>query len=120
MMRNQLMILIATAALAPGCSQAERKDMANKADKGMQQAGQAMDEGMSSTRIKSALMASKKLNASNINVDTAQKTVFLRGSVKTKEQKKLAQDLTHNMMDPDQKLVNELKVTANPDSNPAQ
>lgn len=131
MMKNQLMILLTAATLAVGCSQAERNDMANKADQGVQQAGQtakkemkkageAMDEGMSSTRIKSALLASKKLDASNINVDTAQKTVYLRGSVKTAEQKKLANDLTNNMMDSDQKLVNELKIAANPDSNQPQ
>ena len=131
MMKNQLMILLTAATLAVGCSQTERNDMANKADQGMQQAGQtaktelkkagqAMDEGMSTTRIKSALMASKKLDASNINVDTAQKTVFLRGSVKSEEQKKIANDLTNTMIEPDQKLVNELKIATNPDPNRPQ
>lgn len=131
MMKNQLMILLATAALAVGCSQAERNDMANKADQEMRQAGQtakqemkkagqAMDEGVNSTRIKSALLSSKKLDASYINVDTEQKTVFLRGSVKTADQKKLANDLTNNMIAPDQKLVNELKIAANPDEHPPQ
>ncbi|MBX3169801.1 MAG: BON domain-containing protein [Candidatus Eremiobacteraeota bacterium] len=131
MMKNQWMILLTAATLALGCSQAERSDMASKADQSMQQAeqtakkevkkaGQALDEGMSSTRIKSALLASKKLDASNINVDTAQKTVFLRGSVKTEEQKKLANDLTNNLMEPDQKLVNELKIAAHPDPNRPQ
>lgn len=131
MMKNQLMIVLAAATLAMGCSQAERNDMATKADQGMQQAGQtakkemkkagqAMDEGMSTTRIKSALLASKKLDASHINVDTAQNTVFLRGSVKTEDQKKLANDLTNTMIEPDQKLVNELKIAANPDPNRPQ
>ena len=131
MMKTQLMILLTSAVLAVGCSQAERNDMANKADQGMREAGQtakqeakkagqAMEEGMSSTRIKSALLASQKLDASNINVDTAQKTVFLRGSVKSEEQKKIANDLTNTMIEPDQKLVNELKIAANPDPNRPQ
>lgn len=131
MMKTQLMTLLATAVLAVGCSQAERNDMAYKADENMKQAGQtakqeltkagqAMDEGVNSTRIKSALLASKKLDASYINVDTSQKTIFLRGSVKTEEQKKLANDLTNNMIGPDQKLVNELKIAANPDEHRPQ
>ena len=116
-MKNQLTMLLVAGALAVGCSQGERNDMANKADqagqtakKEMVKAGKAMDEGMSSTRIKSALMASKKIDASNINVDTEQKTVYLRGSVKSDEQKKLARELANTMIDTDQKLTDELKV----------
>ena len=119
-MKNQLMILFASAALAVGCSQAERKDMADKADQGARKAGQAVDEGVNTTRIKTALMASKKLDASDINVDTAQKTVYLRGSVRSQEQKKIAHDLANNLIESDQKLVNELKVAANPDSTRPQ
>lgn len=131
MMKNKLMTLLAAGVLAVGCSQAERNTMAHEADQSMKaagktakqelkQAGQAMDEGMNSTRIKSALLASKKLDASNINVDTSVKTVILRGSVKTEEQKKLANDLTNNMIAPDQKLVNELKIAANPDPHTSE
>lgn len=110
MMMKKLAILLLSGFLAAGCSQSERNDMANKADKEMTKAGKAVDEGMSSTRIKSALMASKKIDASNINVDTEQKTVYLRGSVKNEEQKKLARELTNTMIAGDQKLVDELKI----------
>ncbi len=120
MMKTQVLILLTSAVLAVGCSQTERNDMANQADQGMRQAGQTMDEGMNTARIKSALLASKKLDASDINVDTSAKTVFLRGSVKTEEQKKIANDLTNTMIEPDQKLVNELKIAANPDPNRPQ
>lgn len=122
-MKNKLFMLMVAGALALGCSPGERNDMADKADqagqsakKEMTKAGKAMDEGMSTTRIKSALMASKKVDASNINVDTEKKTVFLRGSVKTAEQKKLARELANTMIDTDQKLVDELKISANPDT----
>lgn len=120
MMKNSLMILLAAAALAAGCSQAERKDLAREADQGLHKAGQALDEGVSTTRIKSALLASQKIDASHINVDTEQKTVFLRGSVKSAEQKKLAHELTNTMIEPGQKLVDELKIAANPDENRPQ
>lgn len=131
MMKSQLIIALTTAILAVGCSPAERNDMANKADQGMQQAeqtaktgmkkaGQAVGEGVSTTRIKSALLASKKLDASHIDVDTDKKSVYLRGSVKSEEQKKIAHDLANNMMEPDQKLVNELKISASPEPNRPQ
>ena len=131
MMKSQLIIALTTAILAVGCSPAERNDMANKADQGMQQAkqtaktgmkkaGQAVGEGVSTTRIKSALLASKKLDASHIDVDTDKKSVYLRGSVKSEEQKKIANDLANNMMEPDQKLVNELKISASPEPNRPQ
>lgn len=120
MMKNSLMILFTAAVLAAGCSQAERNDMAKEADQGMHKAGQAVDEGVSSTRIKSALMASQKIDASHINVDTEQKTVFLRGSVKSEEQKKMAHDLTNTMIEPGQKLVDELKIAATPDQKRPQ
>lgn len=120
-MMNKIAMLLMAGALAAGCSQAERNEAASKADQEIRQAGQtaqkemnkagkAMDEGMSTTRIKSALMASKKIDASNINVDTEQKTVFLRGSVKTEEQKKLARELANTMIDKDQKVVDQLKI----------
>jgi len=131
MMKSQVLIVLTSAVLAMGCSQTERNNMANKADQGLREAGQtakeeakkagqAMDEGMNTARIKSALLASKKLDASDINVDTSASTVFLRGSVKTAEQKKIANDLTNTMIEPDQKLVNELKIAAHPDPNRPQ
>ena len=131
MMKTSLIYLMLAAVLAAGCSQAERDSMTNQADRGMRQAGQtvkqdlhkagrAMDEGLSSTRIKSALMASRKIDASHINVDTVQKTVFLRGSVQTAEQKKMARDLSNTMIEPGQKLVDELKIVANSADNRPQ
>ncbi|MBS2040426.1 BON domain-containing protein [bacterium] len=130
-MKKPLIYLMLTTILAAGCSQSERNNMANQTNQGLREAsqtvkqdlhkaGRAVDEGLSSTRIKSALMASRKLDASHINVDTEKKTVYLRGSVKTQEQKKIARDLTNTMIEPGQKLVDELKIAANPDENQAQ
>lgn len=131
MMKKSLIYLMFTTLLAAGCSQAERNTMANEADQNMRsarqtakrdlnKAGQAVDESLSSTRIKGALMASRKIDASHINVDTTDNTVFLRGSVKTQEQKRIAHDLTNTMIEPGQKLVDELKVAATADHNRPQ
>lgn len=120
MMKKTPIYLMVTLLLAAGCSQAERTNMAHQADQNVRKAGQALDEGLNSTRIKSALMASRKVDASHINVDSSDTTVFLRGSVKTLEQKKIAHDLTNTMIEPGQKLVDELKVAAAADDHQPQ
>lgn len=109
-MRNQLAGILTLAILTLGCSTAERQDMKRSAEEGVDKAGTVMGQGFSSTKVKSTLMASPKLDASQINVDTKGSAVYLRGRVSSQQQKELAVQLAQAMIDKDQALVDELKV----------
>ncbi len=128
-MRHQLAGLMATAILAMGCSQAEQQDMKNSAEQGIDKAGTvvaegvdkagtAVGQGVSTTKVKSTLMASPKLDASRINVDTEGSNVYLRGSVSSQEQRKLAVQLSQAMLEKDQALVDELQVSVTVEATP--
>ena len=115
-MRNPLGVICAGAllTLTLGCSPAERQDVKESAEKGVKTAGTVLDNGVSSTKIKSALLATPKLDASKINVDTDKTQVYLRGSVLNQEQKSLALRLATDMVGKQQHVVDELKIVSNP------
>lgn len=124
-MRYQLIGFIALAVLAMGCSQGEQQELKRSAEERIEKAGSVVSEsvdkagtavgqGVSTTKVKSTLLASPKLDASKINVDTEGSTVYLRGSVSDQAQRKLAVQLSQAMLEKDQALVDELKVEATP------
>lgn len=111
-MKKELCLTLAAALLAVGCSQAERQDLTESANRGLAKAERAVDNSVSTAKIKSALMASPKLDASKINVDSDKNVVYLRGSVPSVEQKALATRLATDMVEKNQQVVDELKVAA--------
>jgi osmotically-inducible protein OsmY len=68
--------------------------------------------GANTVDVKSALIADGRVDASNINVDTnsSTKTVVLKGSVKTAEQKKIAEQIARDKAE-GYNIVNQLSVT---------
>jgi len=61
-------------------------------------------------QVKSALLAAKDLDASNINIDTDGNTVTMKGTVPTAEEKHRAVDIAKQQLGPNYKLNVELGV----------
>ena len=74
----------------------------------------SVTEGVNTTKIKAALTASSKLDASHITVETVNANVYLRGSVPTADEKQLAVHIASDTIGKDQHVVDELKVEAHP------
>ena len=114
MLEKQICVALTLALLTFGCSPADRQEAKDTVDKKVETAQNAVEDGVSSGKIKSALIVTPKLDASNINVDTDGSTVYLRGSVINQEQKSLANRLATDMADKGQNVVDELKIDAHP------
>lgn len=76
-----------------------------------ERATENVSAGMETMDVKGTLIADGRIDASNINVDTNAKTrtVVLKGSVPSEDQKKLAEELAQREA-PDYKIVNQLTV----------
>jgi len=93
-----LAVLAMTAACG-NTADGVKRDAENAADKSAEMAadaGNKVEGALETGQVKTALTADTRLDASDINVDTNEdlKTVTLRGSVPTQEQKQLAEDIT--------------------------
>lgn len=68
---------------------------AEKTAQAAEKTGDAMSGAMQTGEVKAAIIADKRVEADDINVDTddAKKTVTLRGSVKTQAQKDIAAEI---------------------------
>ena len=79
--------------------------------RGAQGAGSGMGAAMETADVKTALLADSRISASDINVDTNNdmKTVTLKGSVPTADQKRIAEEIA-KMKAPEYKVVNDLTV----------
>ena len=73
--------------------------------------GQWVNDATTSAAVKSALIRNANIRARDIDVDTADDMVTLRGVVATDEQKQLAEQLAKNTRDVKQ-VRNELRVEA--------
>ncbi len=96
---------------------ADRKarEEAQDAQRTAREAGGRLDAAGETFSVKTALMADKMVDASDINVDTIAetRTIVLRGTVPTAEQKKRAEEIA--MRDSDGfKVDNQLTVKARP------
>lgn len=122
-MRTLTTAALLGALLMLGCTQQEtqnaeqslQKGAANverTLQKGAKDVGKAVSTGMDTAQLKSALMASEKLDTSHINVDKEGNTFHLRGSVPDAEQKALAARIANDVVGKDEKVVDELKVGA--------
>lgn len=114
MLYRDICVALVLGLITFGCSPADRKDAKESVDKQVETATNAVEDGVSSSKIKSALVVTPKLDASSINVDTVGSNIYLRGSVINQEQKSLAVRLANDMAGKGQKVVDELKIVADP------
>jgi osmotically-inducible protein OsmY len=138
-MRNRLnaFLLSALAAtfIAAGCTQEARQEYDKAGDqagqaaqstgdaiqKDAEVAGEAVEDaaeksaiaaaaGEMTVKVKSALLAADDLEVRDLNVDTIEKTVYLKGEVASAEAKSRAETLAKGIAGNDYKVVNELKI----------
>ena len=74
------------------------------------EAGKALDADGVSAKVKGAFATAKSIDSSHIEVDTVDKTVTLKGSVPTAEQKKLAEDTAKTQVGAEYTVVDNLTV----------
>lgn len=108
---------ILLAALA-GCTPEQKTEARRTGSQAQQQAetalkraGKELSDGSITLKVKTALLASDQLNASDINVDTRQKVVYLKGAVASSRQKALARRIAEDTVGPGVKVVDQLKVS---------
>ena len=93
-----------------------------KAGEAVEQAGTAVVEGAKDVaanaadtamtpKVKTALQAASGLETKDIDVDTANNTIHLKGSVPTEDQKKQAEMAAKAIAGKDYKVANELTVS---------
>jgi osmotically-inducible protein OsmY len=104
--------LIVAATLAVGCANTVRgvkQDTEKVAEKTAEKTAAAVN----TVDVKSALIADKRVDASDINVDTSSssKTVVLKGTVPTAEQIKVAEEIARENAD-GYRITNQLTVKA--------
>jgi osmotically-inducible protein OsmY len=100
-----------------GCSRQQTAEAGSQATKAKNQAEHALGDakatladGSISARVKTAMMASNRLDTSHINVDTKNRVVYLKGSVTSADQKKLADQIARDTVGGDTKVVSQLQV----------
>lgn len=80
-----------------------------KAGDAAEKVGDAAGDAATTATVKSAIMANKTLDSTKINVDTKKNIVYLRGTVASDAQSKLAVAITKKSA-PDHSINNLLKV----------
>lgn len=112
-----ILLLLLPALWVSGCSQDDRADVGQAVDtlqretgETAREAGKTLDDAGITARIKSALVASSKISAGDLNVDTRNQVVHLRGTVPDAAQIRLAEEIARNTVSERIEIVNELKV----------
>jgi osmotically-inducible protein OsmY len=111
--------LIVAATLAVGCANTvqgvkdDTEKVAEKTAAATEKAAEKTAAAANTVDVKSALIADKRVDASNINVDTSSssKTVVLKGTVPTAEQVKVAEEIARENAD-GYRITNQLTVRA--------
>jgi osmotically-inducible protein OsmY len=78
------------------------------------QAGKATQQGLNTAAIRTALLNRKDINSKDVDIDTVQGTIYLRGSVPTYPEKGKVEEVVKAVAGPDYTVVNELKVGRQP------
>jgi Putative phospholipid-binding domain. len=107
--------LLCVGALAStGCSQQTLESAQEDAERNIQtvrrEAKPALKKLDNGGRVTAAIQANKQL-PSTIRVDADTDGVKLRGTVKTAQQKDMAEQIARDTLGPDLKVVNDLKVS---------
>jgi hyperosmotically inducible periplasmic protein len=86
----------------------ESKDAAHKAGKAVDEAGEMIDDGWITSKVKAQLMTADGVKASAINVDTSDHVVTLRGTVRSESERAKALHIARTTRGVN-KVVDELK-----------
>lgn len=118
---------LAVLALMGGCSEKTQQqveetgkavvaDVKENAAEAVQVTKEAAAGAELTASVKSALLASDKMDTTALNVDTVDKVVHLKGYVPTLEQRTLAEEIARNTVPTGVTVTNELNVGAAPDA----
>ena len=121
-MKKAFLAAAVAVLIFTGCSEQTQQQVENTAqtvasqtEKNMKKAAEKTEEVTANAEltasIKSALIASKQVDTSNIDVDSQDGVVFLRGSVKDETQKELAEKIAKNTAPEGATVKNELAVS---------
>jgi osmotically-inducible protein OsmY len=81
-----------------------------KAKEAGKEATKAVDNSGVTLKVKNALLTASDLKTSDLNVDTVDNTVHLKGSVQTEDQKKRAEEIAKGLVGDKMTVSNELTV----------
>jgi hyperosmotically inducible periplasmic protein len=109
-----------------GCSSQQKVEASNAAQKAKTDIEQAtakakhdLTDGGITLKVKTAMSQSDKLNTSDINVDTKDKVLTIKGSVASEEQRERAERIANDIVGTDVTVVNQLQVRPPAPSNSA-
>jgi osmotically-inducible protein OsmY len=120
---------IVAALIAAGCVVKTDQETVDRVEQRASEAGQAAQktaaevaattakataQAAQTAKIASALASSQEVEKNRINVDTIDKTIYLKGTVPTRAMKDKAEAIAKTLADPGYKVVSELKVEEQP------
>jgi len=116
-----IMKVSTVAALAAfvltGCSQHDKVEAGNQARRVGQeikqtaaQAQKGISDGSITLKVKTAMGASDRLDTGDINVDTVNRVVHLKGTVPDAAQKTLAERIAHDTVGSDVTIMSHLAI----------
>jgi osmotically-inducible protein OsmY len=73
-------------------------------------AGEALDAGAMSAKVKNAIITAEGIDTTDLNVDTVDKKITLKGHVPAEEQKKRAAEIAKNQAGGEYTVDNQLQV----------
>lgn len=99
----------------------DAKKTGEAVEKGAEAAGKAVenaaentaklaDNGQTTLVVKQAILGAKDLHSANLNVDTKDKQVILRGSVPTESEKKRAEEIARGVAGTEYTITNQLTI----------
>lgn len=102
---------MATDAAKTGEAVQKEADAAGTAVKNAaENTAKVADNADTTMQVKNAILIAKDLHSSNLNVDTKDKKVILRGSVPTADEKARAEQIAKGVVTKDYTVVNQLTI----------
>ncbi len=119
-MKYMMLVLAVTLTLA-GCSNEQKAEAGNKAQHAKEQtrhavqnARQALSNSAITAKVKTAMLASDKLQTGGINIDTKNGVVHIRGTVPDASQKTLAERIARDTVGSGIAVICELQIKPAP------
>lgn len=82
--------------------------------KAAEQAGKVTQQGFNTSTIRAVLMNRKDIVYSDVDIETVEKTVYLRGSVPTRAEVSKVEEIAKVVSGPGYTIVNEMRVGRQP------
>lgn len=86
------------------------KGAAEAVENAGKEVGEEADNAQTTLAVKNAILSADNIDATDLNVDTEDKTVFLRGSVPNAQAKQRAESIAKNLVGTKYTIKNELTV----------